>query len=44
MDQFGSEVRRLHDCQMLERVADRIRLTPRGAALANSVCAEFLAG
>jgi oxygen-independent coproporphyrinogen-3 oxidase len=43
MDQFGSEVHRLLDCQMLERVADRVRLTPRGAALANSVCTEFLA-
>jgi coproporphyrinogen III oxidase-like Fe-S oxidoreductase len=41
-DQFGHEIRRLQQQGLLDPGADRIRLTDRGAMLANSVCAEFL--
>lgn len=42
LDQFGIEIRRLQQQGLLECGNDRVRLTGRGAMLANSVCAEFL--
>ena len=41
-DQFGPELTRLRDLGLLDIDERRVRLTPRGALLANSVCAEFL--
>jgi oxygen-independent coproporphyrinogen-3 oxidase len=41
-DQFGSQLDRLTSIGLLEAEDGRVRLTERGALLANSVCAEFL--
>jgi oxygen-independent coproporphyrinogen-3 oxidase len=41
-DQFGPKLFRLNDIGLLDIRHDRVRLTERGALLANSVCAEFL--
>ena len=41
-DQFGSQLDRLTSIGLLETEDGRVRLTERGALLANSVCAEFL--
>jgi oxygen-independent coproporphyrinogen-3 oxidase len=41
-DQFGREVSRLTDLGLLDVDDARLRLTPRGALLANAVAAEFL--
>ena len=41
-DQFGSQLARLTSIGLLEADDGRVRLTDRGALLANSVCAEFL--
>lgn len=40
--QFGSSLDRLRDLGLLDIDHERVRLTERGALLANSVCAEFL--
>jgi oxygen-independent coproporphyrinogen-3 oxidase len=42
MERFGAQVRKLESFGLLSADAKRIRLTARGALLANSVCAEFL--
>lgn len=39
---FGAEIRRLVEQGLLERLPDRVRLTPRGRLLGNRVFAEFL--
>lgn len=41
-EQFGTQLERLESLDMIATTADRVRLTRRGAMLANSVCAEFL--
>jgi oxygen-independent coproporphyrinogen III oxidase len=41
-EQFGSELSRLTAMGLLEADHQRVRLTTRGALLANSVCAEFV--
>jgi oxygen-independent coproporphyrinogen-3 oxidase len=41
-DRFGSQLGRLTSMGVLEADDNRVRLTERGALLANSVCAEFL--
>jgi oxygen-independent coproporphyrinogen-3 oxidase len=43
-DQFAPEITRLSALNLIEATVERVRLTPRGALLANSVCAEFLQG
>jgi oxygen-independent coproporphyrinogen-3 oxidase len=40
---FGTEIGRLVARGLLERLPDRVRLTPRGRLLGNRVFAEFLA-
>jgi oxygen-independent coproporphyrinogen-3 oxidase len=42
-DQFGAEISRLVGLGLLDADERRVTLTRRGALLANSVCAEFLA-
>ena len=42
VDRFGSQLSRLTSAGLLEADDGRVRLTGRGALLANSVCAEFL--
>lgn len=42
-DFFGQELARLSELGLLDVNPTRVRLTDRGALLANSVCAEFLA-
>jgi oxygen-independent coproporphyrinogen-3 oxidase len=41
-DRFGVEISRFENLGLLGFQDDRLRLTHRGALLANSVCAEFL--
>jgi oxygen-independent coproporphyrinogen-3 oxidase len=41
-NQFGAQIAMLEHSGLLERSVDAVRLTPRGALLANSVCAEFV--
>jgi len=41
-EQFEPQIVRLKSHGLLEVDDRRVRLTPRGALLANSVCAEFL--
>lgn len=41
-NQFGAQVSKLTATGLLEADGKRVRLTPRGALVANSVCAEFL--
>lgn len=41
-DAFGPEIADMTARGLLERLPDRVRLTPRGLMLANDVCAEFL--
>jgi oxygen-independent coproporphyrinogen-3 oxidase len=41
-DRFGGEIWRLEDQGLLDIDGEGVRLTKRGAMLANSVCAEFL--
>ena len=40
-EQFGAQIRALERSDLIER-RDGVRLTPRGALLANTVCAEFV--
>jgi oxygen-independent coproporphyrinogen-3 oxidase len=41
-ERYGQEISRLSELDLLDDLGDRVRLTARGALLANSVCAEFL--
>jgi oxygen-independent coproporphyrinogen-3 oxidase len=41
-EQFGSQIARMRALGLIEADQDRVRLSRRGAMLANSVCAEFL--
>jgi oxygen-independent coproporphyrinogen-3 oxidase len=41
-DCYASQIARFSDLGLLEWQGDRLRLTPRGALLANEVCAAFL--
>ena len=41
-NQFGPQISKLVSLSLLEAGGGNVRLTPRGALLANSVCAEFL--
>ncbi|MGH2617487.1 MAG: hypothetical protein ACRDJC_19810 [Thermomicrobiales bacterium] len=41
-EQFGPQVARLQALGLLDVDDRRVRLTHRGAMVANSVCAEFL--
>ena len=41
-DQFGSQLDRLQELGLLVVDEERVRLSHRGALLANAVCAEFL--
>ncbi len=40
---YGPTIRQLVEIGLLQRLPDRVRLTPRGLMLANDVCARFLA-
>jgi oxygen-independent coproporphyrinogen-3 oxidase len=42
-EMYGGTIRGFAGIGMLERLPDRIRLTPRGLMVANDVCARFLA-
>lgn len=42
LEQFSQPIARLSEIGLVERIDDAIRLTARGALLANSACAEFL--
>jgi oxygen-independent coproporphyrinogen-3 oxidase len=42
MEQFGAQIRKFVSLGLLSFDSERVRLTARGALLANSVCAEFL--
>lgn len=42
MEQFGGQIRKFVSLGLLSFDSERVRLTARGALLANSVCAEFL--
>jgi oxygen-independent coproporphyrinogen III oxidase len=41
-DQFGQQIERLRELELVQADDVRVRLTRRGTLLANSVCAEFL--
>jgi oxygen-independent coproporphyrinogen-3 oxidase len=42
MEKFGAQIRKFESIGLLSADSERVRLTARGALLANSVCAEFL--